>query len=176
MRTLERLYSATGQQTLVFNPKGQSEDPFQFSCIVFHETLHQGVPNSRTEEVVIVSLQTLISLEQLSKHPKMARADTELTRRQHQCSGEIQFRQRHQAGIIRVQSPGRADPPEGSVIPATTWFEQFEDLPGFADLPGNPLLRKILVNIAKRGTAVPQSPNFDWTSSIRTARTFPQKS
>lgn len=62
--------SATGQRTLVFNPKGQAEEPFQFSCIVFHETLHQDLPNSRTEEAVIVSLQTLISREQLSKHPK----------------------------------------------------------------------------------------------------------
>ena len=108
-----------------------------------------------------MSLQTLISLEQLSKHPKMARADTELTRRNNtNALARFNSGRGAKVGLFESNHPGEQLLP-GSVVPATTWFEQFEDLPGFADLPGNPLLRKILVNIAKRGTAVPQSPNFD---------------
>ena len=62
----------TQQQNFVFNPRYQSENPFQFSSILAHETLHSDQANSTTEEVTLLALQSSIYLEQLAKHPNIA--------------------------------------------------------------------------------------------------------
>jgi hypothetical protein len=48
----------TQQQNFVFNPRYQSENPFQFGSVLAHETLHTDLPNSATEETVLLALQT----------------------------------------------------------------------------------------------------------------------
>lgn len=148
------------QQNLVFNPKYQSENPFQLSSILAHETLHSDEPNSRTEEVTNLALQSSIYLEQIGQHPKLASANTELTRKNNtNALARLNSGSGAQMGLYTSNHPNEPLLP-GSVVPATTWFDQFQDLPGFADTAGNSLLEKYLKKIAKPGTAVPQNPDF----------------
>lgn len=59
----------------------------------------------------------------------------------------------------------------GSVVPAISWFGQFENRPGFADTPGSPLLRQILAKLRERGRLTAK-PNFD----MKTLRFIDQNS
>lgn len=152
----------TQQVVYVFNPKYQNENPFQFSSILAHEALHTNLnlPQSMTEEVTALALQSSIYLEQLAKHLDMALADTELTHRNNtNALARLNSGEGTEIGLFESNHPGEQLLP-GSVVPATTWFEQFQDAPGFEDTPGSPLLRKYLKKIAKPGTAVPQNPDF----------------
>ena len=153
----------TQQVFYVFNPKYESENPFQLSSILGHETLHTNLElqSSTTEEVIALALHISIYLEQLAKHPEMALADTELTRRNNtNALARLNSGEGTKLGLYTSNHPDEQILP-GSVVPATTWFEQFQHLPGFEDTPGSPLLRKFLKEIAKPGTAVPPNPNFD---------------
>jgi hypothetical protein len=133
----------TQQQNFVFNPRYQSENPFQFGSVLAHETLHADLPNSATEETVLLALQTSIYLEQLAKHSKLALADTELTRRNN-TNALARFNSGRGAklGLFESNHPNEQLLP-GSVVAATNWFEQFQDLPGFEDTPRKSAAEKL---------------------------------
>ena len=151
----------TEQETIVFNPKNRSEYPFQFSSILAHETLHSDKRISTTEEIVANALHTSIYLEQLAEHPEMALPDTELTRR-----SNTNALLRWESGtdgklrLFKSEHPNEQLLPD-SVVPATTWFERFKDLPGQADTPGSKLLRSFLVEIARPDAKIPRKPGFN---------------
>ena len=151
----------TEQETVVFNPENRSEYPFQLSSFMAHETLHSDKHISTTEEIVANALHTSIYLEQLAEHPEIALPDTKLTRRSN--TNALLRWESGKAGKLRLfksEHPNEQLLPN-SVVPATTWFERFKDLPGQADTPGDPLLRKFLVEIAPPGATIPKKPGFN---------------
>lgn len=151
---------ASQQVVYIFNPKFQSENPFAFTSIESHEVLHSDLEVATTEEVINLALQSYIYLEQLAKHPDVALADTELTRRNN-TNGLARLNSGSGDELGLFDSTTHEPVLPGSPITATSWFGQFDDVPGFIDTPGNPLLRAYLANIAERGSVAPANPNFD---------------
>lgn len=84
-----------------------------------------------------------IYLEQLAKHSKLALADTELTRRNN-TNALARFNSGRGAklGLFESNHPNEQLLP-GSVVAATNWFEQFQDLPGFEDTPRKSAAEKL---------------------------------
>jgi hypothetical protein len=70
----------SGQFTYYFNKKYRGENPFLFTEFFAHEPLHQDTAKSDLEEDICFSLDTLVMLRQLSKHPELP-GTTELSRR-----------------------------------------------------------------------------------------------
>ncbi|WP_090721169.1 hypothetical protein [Nitrosomonas sp. Nm166] len=149
----------TQQVAYVFNPKYQNENPFQFSSIIAHETLHSDLPISTTEEVTALAIQSSIYLEQLAKHPEMAGDRTELTRRN---NTNTLARLNSGAGTslgLFASNNGKPILP-GSQIQATSWFDQFANATGFGDTPGNPQLQAMLARMVNPGGIVPPNADF----------------
>jgi hypothetical protein len=149
----------TQQVAYVFNPKFQNENPFQFSSLIAHEVLHSDLPVTTTEEVTALGIQSSIYLEQLAKHPELASANTELTRRNNtNALARLNSGTDTNLGLFATNENKPILP--GSPIQATSWFGQFENAPGFGDTPGNSQLQAMLGKMTKPGAPVPANADF----------------
>lgn len=154
------LFNPTTQQVAyVFNPKYQNENPFQFSSIIAHETLHSDLPVTTTEELTALAIQSSIYLEQLASHPELASAPTELTRRNNSNAlARLNSGSGTSLGLFASNNNQPIFP--GSPIQATSWFGQFENETGFGDTPGNPQLQAMLARMDQPGSIVPPNADF----------------
>jgi len=149
----------TEQMAFVFNPKYQSEYPFQFTRVMAHEVLHSDPQVAGLEEATALAIDSSIYLEQLAQQPKLAQADTELTRR-----GNTNALTRLNSGTGKnlglFESNNNQQILPGSPLSFKNWAEQFPNLAGQTETPGNLLLKQFLTNIAEPGRVVPENPNF----------------
>ena len=157
------LHPVTKQVSILFDPRHQADDSSEFTSILAHEALHQNLelPRAVTEEVIALAFQSSIYVEQLAKHPKMARNNSELAQRNRtNALARLEGDSGARLGLYTTNHMNRQLLP-GSVISARTWIEQFPSLTDSLDTPGHPLLREFMIKIAKPGTPVPEDPNFD---------------
>ncbi len=144
-----------GQFTYYFNKKYRGENPFLFTHLLAHEPLHQDTTSNNMEETVATLFETLITLQQLSKHPELL-GTTELSRRM-VSNAFIRFNSGTGFRLGVFDSNGNVPIAPGSSRTEKSWWERVpkEDV---SSTPGNSILGQYLKNIGVQGMG--DSPKF----------------
>jgi hypothetical protein len=138
---------------IIFNQRYKGENPFTFVRIMAHEPLHGGEAtssNSNYEEAVNSSLDDLVYLRQISRHPGLARLGTELAR-----VNNINGMWRLNGGLgsrlgLFATNANRAIFPNSPTDHSTSWWED-ADNGDTTTTPGNPILPRYLARIHTPG-------------------------
>jgi hypothetical protein len=137
------------QQYYLFNRRYIAENPFLFTQVIAHETLHQDILVTGLEEVVAHTLNIMVYLQQLRWYPEMAQSKTELSRRFNtNALALLNTGLMDRLGIFESNThPPRPVLP-GSLEPFTSWWDTVNDGPNLTPAPGNALLGQYLPGCA----------------------------
>jgi hypothetical protein len=148
------------QQVILFNSTYQAESPFLFLSTMAHEPLHQDPTVTNYEEAVNWTLDRLVYLGQLRRHPSLARTGTELSRR---LNSNALLRLNSGVGSqLGLYKSNRNRPlfPGSTKIHVTSWWQE-SDNGDTASSPGNALLATYLHNIHHGHGAPCSASRFD---------------
>lgn len=77
----ESVNNGDGTRRIVFNQRYDRENFALFIGVVGHEIMHDDSANSGSEEAILHGLTAMVHAQVVSRHPELAYAGTELTRR-----------------------------------------------------------------------------------------------
>jgi hypothetical protein len=158
-----------GQWTYYINKKYRGENPFLLTRTLAHEPLHQDQILSQVEENIAYSLDSLVLLQLLSKHPEMV-GTTELARRAI-VVGLIRLNsgKGYRLGLFDSNGDRSITPGAGGAGPSSTsyWARLTDqgravnsrDTNNYNASPGNAILAQYLVAIGAEGLG----PNPDFS-------------
>lgn len=150
---------ANGQIEIRVNDRYAAENPFLLTSTMGHEPLHQDPSVDNYEEAVAHSLDELIYIHQLVRHPELASTGTGLART-HNSTALMRFNSGtgSQLGLYATND-GASIAPGSTTLWAASWWEVFGD-GSTTETPGSPLLDRYLFNIQPAGTAACSGVRF----------------
>src|SRR3954452_10362159 len=138
---------------IIFNERYKGENPFAFVRIMAHEPLHGGEAtgsDSNYEETVNSSLDNLVYLRQIARHPDIARLGTELARRNNINAMErLNSGPGSQLGLFATNGNRPVFPGSPTVHATSYWADV--DNGDTRTTPGNPILPQYLARFHKAG-------------------------
>jgi hypothetical protein len=143
----------SGDMHVHVNERFRGENPFLFTSLLGHEPLHSDLGEiSDMEEAVAYALDQIVYLQQLARHPRLARTGTELARRRNAWA-IIRLNSGIGSGLDLFRSiddrPVIPDSPHRFTSWWDVWLARAHlDL---SPTPGNKLLRRYLKRIAGHG-------------------------
>ena len=134
---------AKRQQRIFFNPVYRAESPLHFMATMAHEPLHQDGEVTNLEETICTLIDSVISLELLSRHPDLYKKGSSLAERKSRAamlrlnSGPESRLGLYTSATGRPIYPRRGDS-------AKSFWESREDTSDLEETPGHALLAKYL--------------------------------
>jgi hypothetical protein len=156
--TARSLADPDGTQRIVIDGRFRFEDPGLLSAVLAHEALHADGEVSDLEELVALSFQALVHLEQLLADAAIGAERTLLAQRMDPWV----------LARLNTRAPGSADlrlvlnDGSQSIFPGGIDRPYFAALfdPGAAPTPGNALLARLAAAVAEPGARAPGAPDF----------------
>ncbi len=154
-------YAATtnsGQTEIELNDDYTADNPFLFTSVLAHEALHQDTQNgSAYEEATNNSLDSLVYLRQLNRHPELAQAGTGLSRFINTlATARLNSGSGSHLGLFA--SNGNAPVLPGSSKDYRSFWDAYD--PVLTPTPGNELLGTYLAAIHQPGAPECSSAEF----------------
>ncbi|MBI5669880.1 MAG: hypothetical protein HZC41_17945 [Chloroflexi bacterium] len=147
--------------TIEINGFGRADYPFMFTRTLAHEPLHSDSFNGVYEEGILTALDTLVYLEQLSRHPEMATIGTQFARF-HNANALARLNSGTGSDLGLYKTNGGIQIfPCSATITFTSFWERYRDNPAFEVSPGNELLGLYLERLQEPGKPVCLADKFD---------------
>lgn len=126
------------QTRIVFEADQRATNPFEFTRLFAHEAVHQDAQDPTAEEEVAVALDTLFYLDQISRHPELARSGSEVARRNN-ANALLRLNSGTGATLGLYATNGGAPVFPGGAVAYKSFHERFTPQDG-ATSPGNGVL------------------------------------
>lgn len=148
------------QMIIEVNERFQAESPFLFTNSLAHESLHNDRTNSIVEEEALSAFDTLIYLEQLARHPELARSGTWLSRWMN-TNALSRLNSGSGAKLGLFDSNNKQPVWPASSKDTLSFDQRFTDNPGRDSItPGNILLEQYLQRSVEKGHTLPAKIEF----------------
>lgn len=147
--------------TIEMNGLNRADNPFMFTRTLAHEPLHSDSFNGVYEEGILATLDTLVYLEQLSRHPELAGLGTQFARF-HNANALARLNSGTGSDLGLYETNGGEQIfPCSPTITFTSFWERYRDNPVFEESPGNELLGKYLERLQEPGKQKCSTDKFD---------------
>jgi hypothetical protein len=147
--------------TIEINGSGRAENPFIFTRTLAHEPLHSDLLNGVYEEGILATLDTLVYLEQLARHPELATLGSSFARF-HNANALARLNSGTGSDLGLYETNGNVQIfPCSPTIPFTSFWERYRDNPVFEESPGNELLGQYLERLQEPGKPVCSADRFN---------------
>jgi len=156
--TAQVVDAGQGQLSILFAERLRGENPFLLTEEASHEPLHSDLSVSGDEEAIANSLDAVVYMQQLVRHPELAQEGTHKARTVNtQTLARLNTGEGARLGLFKSNGNGPVLP--GSPTrPQTNFYEFVKETPGIST-PGNAYLQAVLERLSNG--SVPGNPNFD---------------
>lgn len=161
-RAIGAVYTVGDQFEIRFNARYQAEDPFLFVPVMAHEALHLGNGEvANTEEQINTSMDGLLGIDGLARHPGLATLGTELSRR-YNTRALVRLNSGTGSTLGLYATNGGAQLfPGSTTATGHSWFEDSGGDQAPTQTPGFSLLETLLGAIHAPGAPVCSGTSFE---------------
>jgi hypothetical protein len=145
----QSIAAGTGQKEIVLNNDYTASDPFLFTALLAHESLHQDEQSGSTyEEAAATSFESLIYLDQLTHHRRLTRSSTGLGRYDNTVATlRLNSGKGAHLGLFAANHDHKVLP--GSAVDYRSFWDAFSK--NLVNTDGNSVLKAYLANTHVRG-------------------------